>query len=173
MSRLPHDFAAIFTDGSCSGTGKGGWANIVAQRGGLSYNFGTVAHTTSYRCEIYGIVDGLWRLQDSGRMPSTVLILSDNQSVVEVISGQKKAKASTELFVAVKHFMSITTLLPIWIARQSGRYMTLVDAMAHAAYQEAKPLTQLDLNRLVGLDALNPHAALTSAREMYETATCG
>ncbi len=144
----------IFTDGACSGNpGPGGWAWAVAPEG-VPCGFGGEAHSTNQRMEIMAVLEAL-RSNDG-----PVTIVSDSTYVINCFrdrwyvkwqqngwkNSQRQPVANVDLWRPLIELVLARKPEFRWVKGHSGDKMNdLVDRLAVAAAQSARPLTPTDL----------------------------
>lgn len=72
---------SIYTDGSCTNKGEGGWAASLYFADGTTHLYGKENHTTNNRMELTAVIKALSYLQ----VPCTVDLYSDSQYVLNGI----------------------------------------------------------------------------------------
>lgn len=83
----------VFTDGSCHTQLKiGGWASILFFEGRKEVIYGSENGTTHNRMEILAVLKALEHLTSKNKVLEKVIIHSDSQYVVNIITRKEKLK---------------------------------------------------------------------------------
>jgi ribonuclease HI len=114
---LPYE---AYTDGACLGNpdGPGGWGAVVAQ-GPLDVElWGHLSSTSNNRAEVLAVLAALeWVPRGA-----TLLVNSDSQYTLQVLTGDFKAKANVDLWATVRSTISLKGLLlkTRWVKGHAG-----------------------------------------------------
>ena len=126
----------LVTDGGCSNNSyHGAWCALIVTPSAQDVIYGCLYPTTSSRCEILPVLEGLKRIYyDIGAKQAglQVKLVSDNEHVVKTIMGLYEPKKNTDLWAAVGAMTRKMKVEAVWRSRNSHPYMEMCDCVAHA-----------------------------------------
>lgn len=152
--KTEHRVIQIYTDGSCSDTGSGGWACIVRSKHRMYEMYGGDIHTTSMRMEMTAVIRGLWSLAGS----QNVEIYTDCQDIVDVVTSRKLdswqasgwilsdnlIKSNADLWEELHRLVHRHNVSMFWIKGHSGHpYNARCDKLARSQMKLRKDTISL------------------------------